>query len=378
MPDVSRRPPAAHEMNEALRHAWKLGLAGPDDVAGDQLEPGDVLFVGQGSTALGWYRCYLPAMWLGADWVGMVSDPPHMKYVTGVVQGETKAPDFMSYKAVVIQGARGRGWFNLIHTLKRAGVKVIFEVDDYLHGIKNVPGHDSAKFFTKDVLRDVELCMGSADAMICSTEYLSRRYARFNARRFVCRNGLDLARYNLTLPKRDTVNIGWAGATGHVRAVAQWAPAIARVMKRHPETKIVTVGYEYADEFAPMFPGRTLSIPWAMLDQYPAAMTNIDVAVAPVGPGPWYQAKSDLRWLEAGALGIPLVAGMPIYGEIDEGVTGFQAQDVSEAEEALELLVADEKLRLQVGARAREHVTLKRNMRVMSRQWRRALLEVVD
>ena len=42
-----------------------------------------------------------------------------------------------------------------------------------------------------------------------------------------------------------------------------------------------------------------LDVPWAPFDVYPAAMTLMDVALAPAGRNNFFRGKSDLRWLEA-------------------------------------------------------------------------------
>jgi hypothetical protein len=69
----------------------------------------DVLFVGHGCTAPCWYRVVLPAMTLGADYVGVVGEPPDTHYVTGIVQGRSAMPMFSDYRVVILPEARDRG-----------------------------------------------------------------------------------------------------------------------------------------------------------------------------------------------------------------------------------------------------------------------------
>lgn len=57
--------------------------------------------------------------------------------------------------------------------------------------------------------------------LIVSTDFLARRYRTFNSNVFVCRNDLDLKRFDLTRVPRGRVNVGWSGATGHAEALGR-------------------------------------------------------------------------------------------------------------------------------------------------------------
>lgn len=331
--------------------------------------------MGLGKTPIAWYRCVLPAQALGADWVGVRGRPPKFQFVTGLVRKDTRTPDMDDYRVVVVQQPRGRDWLRGIKNLQGRGIKVLAEFDDYLHGIRKQGDHDFAGSFTKEDLREYELCMRVADGLIVSTEYIGRRYRAFNRNVWVCENGIDLGRYTLTVPERESVNIIWVGATGHAKALEAWLPAVMGLMHRHKHVNFLTIGMPWADQLRPVFPGRAVSIPWTALENYPAAMTNGDIVLAPAGTRSWYRGKSQLRFYEAGALGLPMVAH-PHYSEIEHGVTGLVAEDLAQVEEQLELLVGDRSLRLELGANAREYVRAHRDARVTAKAWMEAFQEV--
>lgn len=344
----------------------------------------DVLFVGLGQTAVCYYRAMLPAMALGCDWAGLGGDPPGLVWATGLVKDESgyprsSMPDFGRYKVVVLQQPASKSWRELIEKLRAEGIKVIYEVDDYLHGIKNMSDHDFAKHFDKTKLWEVEQTMKRCDALIGSTEWIRGNYSHFNKRAFICRNGIDLKRYELTKPERETVNIGWAGATGHLKAVIPWFQQVAAIMRMRENVNFVSIGQDFARGFQRWFPDeRAVCVPWAAIEQYPAAMTMFDIALAPGGSGGWWRGKSDLRWLEAGALGIPIVANPNVYPEVEDGKTGFTALNPQEAAEKILSLVDDPKLRTKVGENARRHVRQKRSIEVMAKQWVDVFEEVVN
>jgi glycosyltransferase involved in cell wall biosynthesis len=336
------------------------------------------LFLSRGSTAVSWYRCALPALALDMEWVCYDrAEPPHTKLVWGRTQTSLTFADIAGYDVVVVQQPRGAAWLKAIRAWQAQGIVVLYEVDDWLRGIRKKDDHDFADKFGRDVIADSELCMRAADGVICSTEWLAERYKSVNPNTYLCRNGLDVKRYALTRPRREHVTIGWAGATGHANSMRPWLDEVATVLRERPQACFVSIGQKFADTLVPEFgPERALSVPWAPFDTYPAAMTLMDVALAPAGQDNFYRGKSDLRWLEAGALGIPLVADPVVYPEIEPGVTGFHAASPSEVREQLLRLVDDRGLRERVGAAAKAHVLEQRNALVAAESWAAVLREV--
>jgi glycosyltransferase involved in cell wall biosynthesis len=334
------------------------------------------LFLGRALSVAAWYRMILPAIHLGCDWVGVAGRPPNWIVGTGNVGGALTEADVAGYDVVVLQAQRGAAWEALVRRLRGAGVVVLFEIDDYAHAIHRVSDHDFARVWDKAALRELDAVMGACDGLIASTPYLAERYGDRTPRTWLCRNGIDLPRYDLTLPARADVVIGWAGATGHGDALRPWIAAVAAVMDARADTRFVTIGQPFADELAGRFgSARALSLPFGPLETYPAAMTHFDVALAPAGDSGFFRAKSDLRWLEASALGIPAIADPAVYPDVEHGVTGFHADTPGQARDALLALVADAELRRRVGEAARAVVRETRTMHAMAPQWAAALGE---
>jgi glycosyltransferase involved in cell wall biosynthesis len=335
------------------------------------------LFIGISNGAVSWYRCALPATVLGCDWIGVAGDPTEPIIRAGNVSDDFTFAAIASYDVVIVQQVAGPLWLRAIREWQEAGVTVLYEIDDWLHGVRNVPHHSHAKRLDRATVRTYELCMRAADGMICSTDYLARRYASVNPHTWTCRNGIDLVRYAFTRPVREHVGIGWAGGTGHVAATKAWIDEVGAVMREHADTKFVSVGQPFADWLKGEFGDRTLAVPFTAMEVYPAAMTNFDIALAPAGKGDYFKAKSDLRWLEAAALSMPCIADPDVYPEIEHGVTGFHASTPAEMGEILRELVADRDLRERVGAAAREYVTEHRTVQVAAQSWAQVLRAVV-
>jgi glycosyltransferase involved in cell wall biosynthesis len=334
------------------------------------------LFIGISNGAVAWYRCALPATVLGCDWIGVRGEPGALELRTGAVPPDFTLEHIPSYDVVVVQQVCGAAWLRGIREWQAAGVTVLYEIDDWLHGVRRVDKHEHAARLDRSAVESYELCMRAADGIICSTEWLARRYRSLNPRTWTCRNGLDLVRYRFTRPARDHVGIGWAGGTGHQATAKPWVAEVGRVMREHPNTTFTSVGQQFARWLEHDFGARALAIPFTAMEVYPAAMAHYDIALAPAGKGDYFKGKSDLRWLEAGAMGQACIADPDVYPEIEHGVTGFHASTPQEMGALLRELVADADLRERVGAAAHAYVAEHRSAQVAAQSWADVLREL--
>jgi glycosyltransferase involved in cell wall biosynthesis len=335
------------------------------------------LFVGVGISVVSYYRCFLPAIALGADYTAAVGEPPDLKLFTGLGERVPSVSDLFDYDVVVLQQARGVGWLKLIRELQDAGVRVLYEIDDYIQSARKTKGHELKDLFDADLVARMEMVMRVTDGIICSTPYIARRYRKFNPRTWTCRNGIDLKRYDWPRPPRQGVTLGWAGGVGHSESLSRWEPAVRAVMRARPQTRFVSVGYRFGDVLAEEFgPERALAVRSAQIEVYPASMTLFDIAIAPSAENNLFRGKSDLRWLEASALKLPLVAHPDVYPEIEDGVTGMHARTPADVEQALLRLVDDAALRERIGQAAYDRVARERSITVVADEWRAVLSDV--
>ena len=337
----------------------------------------DVLFVSRGTGVVAWYRCGVPSFYLGCDWIGLEGRPPITTLVTSLKRGGHGPTDLEQYKIIVLQQVQGQEWMKEIKRLQESGICVLYEVDDYLHGVRKISSHRAKEAFSAKKLKEYELCMGVCDGIIVSTEWLARRYRRHNPHVYLCRNSIEGRRYaELRLPERKSLNIGWAGGEGHLEAVTRWLPAVGQILDEFPHTRFLSMGLTVARRLGR--PKQTAELPFISIENFPAALCNFDLAIAPAGRGDFYAAKSDLRWLETGALGIPLVADPFVYRGVEHGVTGLLAETPEEVAEGLRRLVVDAGLRRRIADTVRERILTERTIEIGIDQWEKAFVDVYD
>src|SRR4051794_10873538 len=117
------------------------------------------LFIGRGRGAVVWYRCALPAMALGCEWVGATGAPPQGAFVTGGVPSSFTWDDVTGYDVVVLQQASGTDWLHTVRRWQQAGVTVLYEVDDWLRGVRLQSGHAMKEHFDRKAVEGFELVM---------------------------------------------------------------------------------------------------------------------------------------------------------------------------------------------------------------------------
>ena len=134
-------------------------------------------------------------------------------------------------------------------------------------------------------------------------------------------------------------------------------PALLKIMTQYPQVKLMIVGYLTLDKGFDPFGNRIIRIGWAPnIVSYWSLLTEADINIAVLGRYATTDAKSEIKWLEAAALGIPsVVSGTARYREVlDDGVDALIADDPESWARALERLVVDAGLRARIAHCARE------------------------
>ena len=332
------------------------------------------LWIGYGNSAQAWYRCGIPATELNSDWVGLMDGPPDNGGI--VIAGNCmNMPNPLDYEVVIVQLAVGEDWLNSIKSWQKAGVTVYYECDDYLHGVNRIKDHKYQGAFNKKRLKQYVNCMKACDGMIVTTQPLADYYSKYNSNIHVCQNFINTGLYDVLPHEKpdDKLFIGWSGGTGHLQAVKSWYREILDVMTTFNNTAFMSIGTNYGDEISMAFPDRSISVPWTNIENYPYALRAIDIGIAPSHDSKYFRSKSDLRWIEGAAVGLPMVVNPITYPEVEDRVTGMVANDSEEFEAKISELVMNADLRNEIAQNAKKYVQDNRDIRQGAEQWRQIL-----
>lgn len=248
------------------------------------------------SSAAGHYRMTQPFFELeaAARVVGQIAyEWPTM------IDIERRNPD-----VVVFQGRYYEGGVHQIALMKKHfNARRIYELDDYMIEVPKKNGH--IRNMPVDMRQLLERGIANCDRVVVSTEALGDTLSYMHSDIRVVPNMLAPGLWSNLQGKRRTSKkprIGWGGGTSHtgdLEVIAEVVKALA------DEVEWVFFGMcpeelrPYLHEFHPVIP----------MEVYPAklASLNLDIALAPLEFHLFNDCKSNLRLLEYGACGFPVI-----------------------------------------------------------------------
>lgn len=242
-----------------------------------------------------------------------------------------------------------------------SGKPIVYETDDYL---QRVPKHHNKPEYNEEKSTVIEWFAKQSDLVTVSTEPLAAVYREFAREVLVLPNYLSPRLWNDTLTNRREIEnarirIGLVGSSNHDQDFSMLAGLIEETLATYPEVEFVFYG---------ALPGNIS--PHDRISVIPAnynyelhpqrlASLGLDIGLVPLTPSKFNRAKSNIKFLEFGFLGIPaLYADLEPYRDsVIHGETGFLCgAKPSEWRSALFSLIENAHLRQQIGEKAQHAV----------------------
>lgn len=181
---------------------------------------------------------------------------------------------------------------------------LVFELDDLTTNLpmKSLHREHIPKEIRKWLREAVALC----DRFIVSTEPLADAYRDLSSDIRVVKNAIDMRLWGDLTPLRGQgrkPRVGWAGGVSHTGDLEMIAEVVAALAD---EVDWVFMGM-CPDKLRPHVKEFHAGV---AIDRYPAALAalNLDLALAPLEINHFNECKSNLRLLEYGVLGYPVIA----------------------------------------------------------------------
>lgn len=258
----------------------------------------NVLAVPINASAIGHYRMSQPLIELEAA----NRAEGCIRYgLPSIIEIERLAPD-----VIVLQGRYSQGAIDEIPPLKKfCHARRIFELDDYVIDVPHRNAHIRNMPDKQEMERMVRQAIGLCDRVVVSTQPLANALSDMHHDIRVVPNMLAQNLWTGLRSQRRTSKkprVGWGGGTSHHGDLAVIADVVRELAN---EVDWVFFGMcpddlrPYMHEFHGVIP----------LDVYPAklASLNLDLALAPLEFHIFNDCKSNLRLLEYGACGYPVV-----------------------------------------------------------------------
>lgn len=261
-------------------------------------------------------------------------------------------------------------------TLATQGRKLIYEIDDDLWNIDASSPAAHAFFARPEIRANLQRNIEVAVAVTVTTEPLADIVRQWNPNVHIVPNAIPdwLIDHQPQQRADGTLTIGWGGSATHNMDFDQVGDQLRQFLKRNQDTELHVIGNDYASWMrVPRQQARFT--PWVpSVDKF---LRTIDyhVGIAPLRPHVFNQSKSALKAIEAGALGIPIVASAvrPYEDYVQDSVTGYLVRRDHEWGACLRALAADPDMRIEMGmsgrTQARRHTISRR-----APLWEKAIL----
>lgn len=333
-----------------------------------------VFYIDSGLEGCYLVRCLLPLMENGWD-----GDRTSLRESNPLTPTQ-KAQAANQADVIVFHRPEQKQKLELMKTLKKAGKKVVYDNDDTLK-------HDGGFMFNelfdqkriengmKTLNETNDEALAIADLVTCSTEFLAEEYRKINPNVIVLPNCVDPFLFDEPLKNEgDKVRIGISGSVAITNDVKVLEP-IVRHYENDPRVQLVLFALPpdgedkyirelYAKEYEFWDSINVERHPFAPVKDYYEALNELrlDMMIIPREDNYFNRCKSNLKFLEASMLEIPVIAqafsdGLSPY-EANLNDTGFMcmATDTQSWIEAIELLINDQEGRRKLGERAKKYV----------------------
>jgi glycosyltransferase involved in cell wall biosynthesis len=265
--------------------------------------------------------------------------------------------------------------------------QLIYSIDDNLLDLEAVPlpARQAVCYFCRH-----------ADGILVSTEYLRERLHRLNSHIYTIPNTLDERLFTSNgqphwIARRPgkRLTIGFMGTFTHDADLMMTLQALRTILRRHLNVvQLQLVGGVANPGLLRLFQGLPVQVlnPPAVDADYPNFIPwmkknlNWDIGIAPLEDTVFTRSKSDIKFLDYSALGIPgIYSRVPSYtGTVRHMETGWLAENTPDAWiEALETLVSDVALRTNLAQAAQDYVFSQRTLQHSAYLWQEAIKSIV-
>lgn len=214
--------------------------------------------------------------------------------------------------------------YNHISSLKKKGIRVVFDVDDAVYTAKRDFSNEIAKL---------------SDAVICGNETLRKHYEAFNNNVFVLPT---VENTNLFRPYwKDSFNtktIGWIGSLSTIDNLDLVVDSVNRLVEKHPEVNLLVISNSVLDYDKKV--KNCHFVKWAK-DSYISELSNITIGIMPLKDNEVNQGKCGFKLVQYLNMNKPVIGSKIGVNEDIIGNCGFSVKTESEWDRCLELLLYD-------------------------------------
>lgn len=168
-------------------------------------------------------------------------------------------------------------------------------------------------------------------------------------------------------------HVGWGGSPTHHGDFSLLRHGLKTFLRHNPGKTFHTIGMDYA-EWMKLPPAQCVHTKWVPTPEDFFRTIDYSVGVAPLADTVFNRSKSDIKFLELAALGIPTIASdVAPYRSIKDGDTGVLIKSDHEWSRTLKATVDEPETFYEMGERARQYVVENRTTAHTAPMWLNAI-----
>lgn len=353
----------------------------------------NVYFVNSGLQGCYLVRCLLPLQANGWD-----GDQTSIRLSNREPTNKARAANHAD--VVVFHRPDTENKLKLARLLKKAGKKIVFDNDDTF---KDDGGFKFNEFMNEERLRrglkrineTIDDFIRESDLVTCSTEFLKAEYEALNPNVVVLPNCVDPFMFDEPL-KNDTdkIRIGFTGSVGITSDMDVLTP-IVKHYEKDPRVRLVLFSMPpqkddkvtrelYNDEYTFWESVDVEWQPFVPMEHYFTTLNELklDMLIIPRADNYFNRCKSNIKFLEAAMLEIPVIAqsfpdGKSPYEVNPEDTKHLVlATDTEDWINKIEMLIKDPEYREKLGVEARQYVEENYNIESHAHKWEEAYASI--
>lgn len=283
-----------------------------------------------------------------------------------------------------------------IELLKRAGKKIVFDNDDTYRPDSGFPKLEQIgnKEMVNSINEELYKNVKQADLVTTTTDILADEYRPLNPNVVVLPNCVDPFDWDEPLRNdSDVVRIGLIGSVGYddYKIIEKYLLELSKrkdvQLVMFSLTKPEYCNEKVKDLYKDSYAFVKNNIEWhthVPMANYMDKLNSLklDLMLIPRRETYFNKCKSNLKFLEASMLEIPVIAssfsdGLSPYDKDLDGENGILCKTEQEWREATEMLIKDKQKRLEIGKKAKEYVLNNYNIENCHQMWEDAFKKLI-
>jgi len=263
----------------------------------------------------------------------------------------------------------------LIAILQKNNTPCIFEIDDYLFDQKTSNYIDAIGYLNQteqqlylNLIKSYQDMLLTCTYFLTTTDFLAQRGNEMGKKSYIIRNSLNdrqIATAETIIKEAHNKETGvvtlgyFSGSHTHSADFETIVPTLKQVMEKYKDVILHLGGCIFIPLSLQKFKNRIKILPFVHWEKLPYNIARVDINLVPLEyNNPFCDGKSEIKYLEAGILGIPTIATATDTHRhiIKQGTNGFVAHNEAEWGKYLMLLIENSGLRKKIGLNARQHI----------------------